>query len=194
VDDEAADQSGRRLVNALVWGAERERALSDMLRETRREAQPRVMFDSVRVTRRAGQRVDLRETLQGHATVVAFWHPSCRTCLAELQEVRRLVAGLPSGPGLAIVSRRPLGPADWAMLDDAGLAPLVTVDAEGEAMQAFRVWATGGLFVVDQRGVIRYHDVSLNEVPRCIMTLAPMPNVVMGRGRTGARAVTAERA
>jgi thiol-disulfide isomerase/thioredoxin len=138
--------------------------------------------------------VDLRETLQGHVTVVAFWHPWCRTCLAELQELRHLVADLPGAPGLAIVSRRTLAPADWAMLDNAGLASVVTVDGEGEAMQAFRLWATGGLFVVDQRGVIQYHDVSLNEVPRCIMTLVPMQDVVMGRGRTGARAVTAERA
>jgi len=192
--DEKAVQSGRRLVNPSVWAAERERALSDMLRETRREAQARVLFDPVRVTRRSGDTVDLRETLQGHATVVAFWHPSCRTCLAELQELRHLVAGLPGAPGLAIVSRRPLGPADWAVLDDAGLSPVVSVDGENEALQAFGVWATAGVFVVDQRGVIQYHDVSLNEVPRCIMALAPMEDIVMGRGRTGARAVTAERA
>jgi len=178
--DGAADQSGRRLVGPSVWAAERERARSDMLRETRRDAQPRVLFDPVRVTRRSGDTLDLRETLQGHVTVVAFWHSSCRTCLAELQELRHLVAGLPGAPGLAIVSRRPLGPADWAMLDDAGLAPVVTVDGEGEAMHAFRVWATAGLFVVDQRGVIQYHDLSRNELPRCIMTIVPMQDVVMG--------------
>jgi hypothetical protein len=189
-----ADQLGRRLVNALVWAAERERALSDMLLETRREAQPRVLFDPVRVTRRSGDTVDLRETLHGHVTVVAFWHPWCRTCLAELQELRNLVAGLPDAPTVAIVSRRPLGPADWAMLDDAGLAPVVTVDGEGDAMQALRVWATGGLFVADQRGVIQYHDVSLNEVARCVMALGPMQHVVIGRRRNDARAVTAERA
>jgi hypothetical protein len=192
--DEDADQFGRRLVNDLVWAAERKRALSDMLRETRREAQPRVLSDSVRVTRRSGDTVDLRETLRGHITVVAFWHPRCRTCLADLQALRQLVAGLPGTPGLAIVSRRPLGSADWAMLDDARLAAVVTVDGEGEAMQAFRIWASAGVFVVDQRGVIQYHEVSPNEVPRCIMTLVPMPDVVTAHGRTGARAVTAERA
>jgi hypothetical protein len=177
--DEDADRLGRRLVTASVWSAERERALSDMLRETRREAQPRVLFDAVRVTRRLGDTVDLRETLQGLVTVVAFWHPWCRTCLAELQELRHVVTGLPGAPGLAIVSRRPLGPADWAMLEDAGLAPAVTVDGEGDAIQAFRLRATGGVFVVDQRGVIQYHDVSLNEVPRCITTLASTRDVVM---------------
>jgi thiol-disulfide isomerase/thioredoxin len=192
VPDEDADRYGRRLVGASVWAAERDRALSDMLRETRREAQPHVLFDPVRLTRRAGDTVDVRATLQGHVTVVAFWHPWCRTCLAEVQELHSLVADLPNAPRLAIVSRRPLGPADWAMLDDAGLAPVVMVDGEGQAMQAFRVWATGGLFVVDPRGVIQYHDVSLNEVPRCIMTLVPMQDVVMDRGRTDARAVTAE--
>jgi hypothetical protein len=192
--DEHAGQSGRRLVNALVWAAERERALADMLRETRRDAQPRLLFDPVRMTRRAGDTVDLRETLPGHVTVVAFWHPACRTCLEELQELSQLVDGLPGALRLAIVSQRPLGAADWAALDDAGLAPVVTVDGEGEAMRAFRVRATAGLFVVDQRGVIQYHDISRNEVPRCIMTLVRMRDVVMGRGRTDGRTVTAERA
>jgi hypothetical protein len=192
--DEEADRSGRRLVNASVWAAERERALSDMLRETRGEAEPRGLFDSVRVTSRLGETDDLRETLRGHVTVVAFWFPPCRTCLPELKELRDLVAALPGAPRLTIVSRRPLGPADWARLDEAGLAPAVMVDGEYEALQAFRVWATSGVFVVDQRGVIQYHDVSLNEIPRCIMTLVPMRDVVMAHGRTGARAVSPERA
>jgi hypothetical protein len=161
-----------------------------MLEETRREAQPRVLFDPVRATLRSGDIVDLRETLAGHLTVIAFWHPSCRRCLAELQELRQLVAGLPGTPELAIVSQRRLGPADWAMLDDAGLASVVMVDGEGEVMQAFGVWADDGLFVADQRGVIQYHHASLKEVPRCIMTLAPTQDVVTARGRTGARPVT----
>jgi hypothetical protein len=192
--DEDADGLGRRLVNASVWAAERQRALSDMLRETRRETEPRVLFDAVRVTRRSGDTVDLRETLQGHVTVVAFWYPPCRTCLPELEELRDLVAGLPGAPRLAIVSRRPLGPADWAVLDDAGLGHVVRVDGENEALQAFGVWATSGIFVVDQRGVIQYHDVSVNEVPRCIMALVPTQDVVTAHGRTGARPVSPERA
>jgi len=103
------------------------------------------------------------------------------------------VAGLPGAPRLVIVSRRPLGPADWVRLDAAGLASLVAVDGKYETMQAFRVWSTQGVFVVDQRGVIQYHEVSLNEVPRCIMALAPMQDVVTDHGRTDARAAIAER-
>jgi hypothetical protein len=193
VQDEEADRSGPRLVDALVWAAERERAVSDMLRETQREAQARVLHHPVRVTQRWGDTVDLRESFQGRATVVAFWHPWCRSCLAELQELRRLMADLPGAPSLVILSRRPLAPADWAMLDDAGLASVVTVDGQGEAVHAFLAFATGGLFVVDQRGVVQYHDISRDEVPRCLMALAPMQDVVTGRGRTDARAVIAER-
>ena len=192
--DGVADQSGRRLVHPSVWAAARERALADMLRETRRDAQPRVLFDSVRVTRRAGETFDLRDTLPGHVTVVAFWHPWCRTCLGDLRELRDLIAGLPGAPRLAIVSRRPPGPADWAMLEDAGLAPLVTVDGGNEALQAFHVLATAGVFVIDQHGVIQYHGISVNEVSRCIMTLVPTRDVATGHGPTNAPALTAERA
>jgi hypothetical protein len=80
------------------------------------------------------------------------------------------------------------------MLDDAGLAAAVTVDGEGEATQAFRIWTTGGLFLLNERGVMQYHDVSLNDVPRCIMALVSVQNVVMDRRRTDHGAATAERA
>jgi len=175
--DEDADRVGRRLLGAPMWTTEKERARSDMLRETRHEAEPRGLFDAIRVTQRSGDTVDLRETLTGHVTVVAFWYPPCRSCLPGLEELRDLVAELPGAPRLAIVSRRALEPADWLVLDDARLAPALLVDGEGEAMQAFRVWATGGLFVVDQRGVIQYHDVSMSEVPRCVRALVPTQTV-----------------
>jgi hypothetical protein len=192
--DEDAARAGRRLVGASVWAAERERALSDMLRETRREAEPRGLFDAIGVTGRSGDTVDLRGTFPGHVTVVAFWTPPCRGCLADLAELRDLLAGQPGAPELVIVSRRLLAPADWAVLDDAGLAPIVSVDGDNEALRAFGVRATSRVFVVDQRGVIQYLDVSLSEVPRCIMTLVPTQDVVMDRGPAHAQAVTAERA
>jgi alkyl hydroperoxide reductase subunit AhpC len=88
------------------------------------------------------------------------------------------------------VARRPLGAAEWAMLDDAGLSPLVTEDGQGEATRAFGVWTTGSLFVVDQRGVIQYQEVSSSQIPRCIMSLVPMQEVVT---RLDARAVTGKR-
>jgi hypothetical protein len=191
--DPEADQTGRRLLGASAWTAERERALSDMMSETRREAEPRRLYDPVRVTGRLGDTADLREALQGRVTVVAFWHPLCLTCLTELEKVRNLVAGLPGAPRLAIVSRRPLEAADWTRLDDAGIASLVTVDGKDEAMRAFGVWGTAGVFVVDPRGVIQYRDRSLGDLPRCIMTLIPMQDVVAGQGRTDTRAATADR-
>jgi hypothetical protein len=181
VYDDVAERSGRGLVGAAAWAAERDRARSDMLRETRRDAEPRALFDSIGVTRRSGDTVDLRAALRGHVTVVAFWSPPCRTCLADLDELRDLVPGLPGAPELVIVSRGPLGPADWAGLEAAGLASRVVVDAKHHAVQAFRVWTTAGVFVVDQRGVIQYHDLSPDEVPRHVMALVPMQDVVMAR-------------
>jgi hypothetical protein len=192
-DDTAADQTGRRLLGATAWAAERDRALADMMRETRREAEPRRLFDSVRVTRRLGDTVDLREELQGHVTVVAFWHPLCLTCLAGLEKVSRLLPGLPGAPEFVIVSRRPLGPADWARLDAAGVASFVTVDGKDEAMRAFGFWGTAGVFVVDPRGVIQYRETSLDDLARRIMTLVPMQNVVAGNDGVDARVVTSER-
>lgn len=190
--DGQADRSGYRLVSPPKWAAERDRALSDMLQETRREAEGNALFDTIGVTRRSGDTVDLRQALQGHVTVVAFWSP-CRTCLADLEELRDLVASLPGDPVLLIVSQGPLGPADWTSLEAMGLASRVVVDARHEAVRAFRVWKTEGVYVVDPRGVIQYHDVSLNDVPRCIMTLVPTQDVVMGHGRTEPRPVSAER-
>lgn len=192
-NDDHADQAGRRLLGTSRWAAERERALSDMMRETRREAEPRSLFDSVRVTRRLGDTVDLRAALQGHVTVVAFWHPLCRTCLAGLEELSKVVAGLPGAPRLAIVSRHPLEPADWDRLDHAGIASFVTVDGKDEARQAFGVWGTAGVFVVDPRGVIQYRDTSSDDLARRLMTLVPKPSIAAGMGGADARAVTSER-
>jgi len=191
--DRAADQTGRRLLGASAWAAEREHALSDMMSETRREAEPRRLFDPVRVTRRQGDTVDLREAFLGHVTVVAFWHPLCRTCLTGLEKLSGLVAGLPGPPRLAIVSRRPLEPADWARLDDAGIASFVTVDGKDEARQAFGFWGTAGVFVVDSRGVIQYRDTSLDDLARRIMTLVPLQGITAGNDGAEARVVTSER-
>jgi len=191
-DDDDADRQGRLLLGVPAWAAERARALSHMLRETRREAEPRGLFDTVRVTGRRGETIDLRATLQGHVTVVAFWNPPCLTCLAELEALGRLVAGLPGSPRLAIVSRRPLGPAEWDRLDGAGLAPFVTVDGEHEAMQAFGVWATAETLVVDPRGVIQYREPSLDDLPRCIMTLVPMQDGVAGDDRAAGVVIAAQ--
>jgi len=192
VRDEDTDRSARRLLSAPAWAAARDRALSDMLQETRREAEGGALFDAISVTRRSGEEVDLRQTLQGHVTVVAFWSP-CRTCLADLEELRDLVAGLPGDPVLLIVSQRPLEPSDWADLEAATLASRLVVDAKHEAVRAFRVWKMEGVYVVDQRGVIQYHDVSLNEVPRCVMALVPTRDVVIEGDRPNTRTVTAER-
>jgi hypothetical protein len=192
-DRRHADQEGSRLRGATAWAAERARALRDMMTETRREAEPRRLYDPVRVTGRLGDTVDLREALQGHVTVVAFWHPLCRTCVADLEGLSHLVARQPGAPRLAIVSRRPLEPADWDRLDAAGLAPLVTVDGKDEAMRAFGVWGTAGVFVVDARGVIQYRDRSLGDLARSIMALVPLPEVVAAQGRADTKAATADR-
>jgi hypothetical protein len=192
-NDRAADRAGRRLLDASAWAAERERALSDMMRETGREAEPRRLLDSVRVTRRLGDTVDLRDALQGHVTVVAFWHPLCLTCLAGLERLSHLVGDLPGAPRLAIVSRRPLGPADWARLESAGIVSLVTVDGKDQAMRAFGLWGTIGVFVVDPRGVIQYRDTSPDDLPRRIMTLVPMQDIAVGSHRADAPGVTPER-
>jgi len=194
VGNDDADRRGRRLLTGSDWEAETARARSAMLRETRRQAEPRTLFDSVRVTRRTGETVDLRETLQGHVTVVAFWYPcSSRPCLGELEDLSDLVAGLPGAPRLIIVSRRALEPADWARLDGAGVARFVTVDRKGDAAQAFGVWGTSGVFVSDPGGVIQYQQVSPDDLPRCVMTLDWMQDVVTEQSRADARAGTAKR-
>jgi hypothetical protein len=192
-DEDEADQDGRRLLNAAEWAAERARARAHMVTETQREAEPRPLIDSVRVTLRMGDTVDLRETLLGHVTVVAFWYPPCRTCLAQLEELSNLVAGLPGAPRLTIVSRLPLDQAVWEMLDDAGLASFVTEDGRDEAMQAFGVWGTAGVFVVDTRGRIQYQYASLKDLPRYIMTLVPRQDVVARPGRPVAGPVASQR-
>jgi hypothetical protein len=195
-NDEDADREGGRLLDRPAWEVKRRDAWIDMVRETRRQAEPRNLFDSVRVTRRTGQTmetVDLRDMLQGHVTVVAFWYPcSSRACLARLTDLSALVAGLPGAPQLTIVSQRGLKQADWDRLDDADVAHLVTVDAKGDAVRAFSVWSTEDTFVTDTRGEIRYQYVSLDDLARYVTVLGLAQDAVAERNRPDARGETAE--
>ena len=191
--DEDATRLGSRLLGGPAWEREEDRARADMLRETQRQAEPRSLFDSVRVTLRTGATVDLREMLRGHVTVVSFWYPcDSRACIGRLTRLDTLVARLPGAPRLTIVSRRALDRADWDRLDKAGVASLVTVDGKGDAAQAFGVWGTSGTFVADASGVIRYQNVSLDDVARCVMVLHLMENVATAESRPDPRGETAE--
>ncbi|HEX9728282.1 MAG TPA: hypothetical protein VGA37_07255 [Gemmatimonadales bacterium] len=162
---------GRRLVGARQWEAEKVRALAQMVERTGREAEPRAVFDLVRVTDRDGMPLDLRARLAGPVTVVAFWVPLCKTCLTDLRDTYDLVTGFGPAARIAIVSQRALTEEDWNLLASDGLDGVAVVDAFGDATRAFSAWGAPATFVVDGRAVIQYRLTSADKLARQILTL-----------------------
>jgi hypothetical protein len=170
-DDPGVAARGLALVADSEWDTAVRRATEHVIEETRREADPRSLPDSLRVTEPNGIARDLRDLCGGQVSVVAFFWPACRTCLADLHVLEQLTQ-LARPVSVVLVSRSAVLPADLDLLRSEGISLPVVVDASRQLTAAFDSWGTPDYFVLDDRGVIRFSHATLSDIPRQILTLS----------------------
>ena len=159
------------LVAPEEWERAKRGAEDRMLAETWDEADPAALPPSVRVTDADGTERELRGLLAGRITAVAVFWPGCRTCYTDLRRLEQSVDGLPQSVGALLVATTEISAGPLAALRAAGVSLPVLVDAYGEFTEAVNSWGTTEYYLVDSRGVVRFGDTTLDDVPRQVRAL-----------------------
>jgi hypothetical protein len=159
------------LVPQDEWERATHRAERYMLDETLGEADAIPLPASVRVADPDGTERDLRPLIEGQITVVAVFWPGCRACYADLRRLELAVGRLPQPAGVILVSTTEISAEQLAALRAADVSLPVTVDARGEFTAAVGSWGTTEYYVIDARGVVRFGDTTLEDIPREVLAL-----------------------
>jgi peroxiredoxin len=93
------------------------------------------------------------------AQLVVFWSAHCGSCRLEAPHVARLARQLKGKP-VELVAIHVDDTADSArrFLKQRGLSYPVAFDATGETATAYDIPGTPAVYLVDSRGIVRYHS------------------------------------
>jgi peroxiredoxin len=117
--------------------------------------------------------------LRGRPVLVSFWATTCRPCVEELPDLRRLYEQYsPSGFELVAVAM-PYDPPLYVQqfVKERGLPWPVVLDVDGAVARAFGVAYAPSAFLVDPEGRIVYQQIGKLDTERTRRMIENMPSI-----------------
>jgi hypothetical protein len=147
------------------WNREVAAGRAELLRRTAADFIRRPVPGSLRLQPAGGDELPLAALLGPTATVVVFWSRHCGPSMNAMPEIQRLTAELePRGVRILPVTADPPGEAFDRALHEAGLALPIFHDVTGEVTSTFNSWATPGVYILDDHGMLRVADAAVNGI------------------------------
>jgi thiol-disulfide isomerase/thioredoxin len=161
------DRFGRGHMGAERWPQRLTAARSEFVERTLSAFRPRTIARAVPVQSLTGTPVDLRASLKGQVTVVAFLSRFCGPAIEVLPALQAMAARLDDAGVRTVAVFEELTPSPElkAFLAQHKVTLPVLLDHEKAASSTFNQWGTPYFYVVDERGrIMSEPTASLDEL------------------------------
>lgn len=158
---------GRTWVGEVKWKDSMDRARARLSAYVHRRAVYRTLPGDLEWLDASGWSRELRDSLQGEITLVAFWSPLCAPSIAALPQLEATARVL-GRHGIRTVAVAIGEPSPELVHRIAETVPSAAArfDPQGKVARAFDQWGTPEFFIVDGEGVIRFQYTTLAEAVR----------------------------
>jgi thiol-disulfide isomerase/thioredoxin len=161
------DRFGREHLGAERWPQRLTAARREFVERTLSALRPRTITRAVPVQSLTGTPVDLRASLKGEVTVVAFLSRFCGPAIEVLPALQAMAARLDAAGvrTVAVFEEMTPSPELTAFIAQHKVTLPVLLDHEKAASSTFNQWGTPYFYVVDERGrIMSEPTASLDEL------------------------------